>query len=363
MDQQRGASAPIRVAAERAYDVEVRPGALDLLPGLMEGRDRVAILHAPVMRQVAEQYAGFEGVVLVELPDAEAAKTADVLVTCWDRLAQHGFTRSDLVVGMGGGATTDLAGFVAASWLRGVDLVTVPTTVLGMVDAAVGGKTGINIAAGKNLVGAFHEPIAVLCDLGLLETLPEADLRAGLGEVVKCGFIADPEILRLVEESPSDSCKPGSARLAELIRRGVQVKADVVSGDLRETTSVGGRVGRELLNYGHTLAHAIEKREAYRWRHGDAVAVGCVYAAELARGLGLLADDVADRHRAAFASVGLPVAYAPDAWPDLRAAMSLDKKARGAQLRFVLLNDVASAEVVAGPPEAELEAAYARLTA
>ncbi|GAB3623165.1 3-dehydroquinate synthase [Mariniluteicoccus endophyticus] len=353
--------AEIRVNAEKPYDVVVRAGALDRLPGLIEARDRTAILHAPALREVAHRYADLPGVLLVELPDAEAAKTADALVDCWDRLADAGFTRSDLVVGMGGGATTDLAGFVAASWLRGVDLVTVPTTVLGAVDAAVGGKTGINIAAGKNLVGAFHEPIAVLCDLDVLTTLPDRDLRAGLAEVIKCGFIADPEILRLVAEDPADACDPRSQRLAELIRRGVQVKADVVSGDLRESTSVGSKVGRELLNYGHTLGHAIEKREAYRWRHGDAVAVGCVYAAELARGLGLMADDLADRHRTAFASVGLPVAYDPEAWTDLRAAMSLDKKARGSQLRFVLLSDIGAPRVVAGPDERELEAAYVRL--
>lgn len=349
----------LQVAAERPYQVHVEAGALDRLPELMAGRRHVAILYAPPLRTIAERFAG-PGVELIALPDAEAAKTAEVLVDCWDRLAAAGFTRSDLIVGIGGGATTDLAGFVAASWLRGVDVVTVPTTVLGMVDAAVGGKTGINIAAGKNLVGAFHEPIAVLCDLSLLQTLPGADVRAGLAEAIKCGFIADPAILDLVEADPGQAQDPTSARLAEIIARGIAVKAQVVSGDLREATSSGAQVGRELLNYGHTLAHAIEHHENYRWRHGDAVAVGCVYAAELGRELGWMSAELTERHRAAFAAVGLPTAYAGP-WPQLRAAMSLDKKARGDQLRFVLLRDLAAPEIMTGPDEAVLEAAYARL--
>lgn len=354
----------IAVEAERPYDVQVGPGVLDGLGELVEGSQRVALLYAPAL---AERAAGLAAtldaeVLPIELPDAEQAKTADVLIECWDRLAAAGFTRSDAVVGFGGGATTDLAGFVAASWLRGVRLVTVPTTVLGMVDAAVGGKTGINLAAGKNLVGAFHEPAGVLCDLSLLATLPAADLRAGLAEVVKCGFIADPEILTLIEEAPAEALDPSSDRLAELITRGIRVKAEVVSADLREATSVGVSVGRELMNYGHTLGHAIERREQYRWRHGEAISVGMVYAAALAHGLGLLDAETTERHRAVLELLGLPTGYDPDAWPELREAMSLDKKTRGAQLRFVLLNGLASAEIVAGPREDALAAAYAEVS-
>ena len=186
------------------------------------------------------------------MPDAEAAKSVAVAERCWSILGNAGFTRSDGVVGLGGGATTDLAGFVAATWLRGVRVVMVPTTLLGMVDAAVGGKTGINTAEGKNLVGCFYEPVGVICDLDLLATLPTPHLVAGLAEVIKCGFIADPEILTMIESDPASAVRPDSLMLRELVERAVSVKARVVTADLRETTSTGAAVGRELLNYGHT---------------------------------------------------------------------------------------------------------------
>lgn len=355
--------AVVDVTGERPYRVVVGHGAGAGLAELVAGSDRVAVLHPPVLAQAARRLVrGLASAELVEVPDAESAKTPQVLAGIWDRLAAAGFTRSDTVVGLGGGATTDLAGFVAASWLRGVRLVTVPTTVLGMVDAAVGGKTGINLAAGKNLVGAFHEPAGVLCDLDFLATLPGPDLVAGLAEVVKCGFIADPVILELVADDPEDARRAGSERLAELITRGIAVKAAVVSRDLREATSQGAVVGRELLNYGHTLAHAIERLEDYRWRHGDAVAVGMVYAAELAGRQGWIEPDLVARHREVLSCVGLPTGHRGD-WAALRSAMSLDKKSRGATLRFVLLDGMASARVCAGPDEDLLAAAYASLSA
>lgn len=354
----------IRVSAERPYDVVTRPGALEMLPELVGSTERVALLYAPVLaeraRELAAQFAA--EVTMIELPDAETAKTEGVLIECWDKLADAGFTRSDLLVALGGGATTDLGGFVAATWLRGIRFITLPSTVLGMVDAAVGGKTGINIEAGKNLVGAFHEPIGVLCDLSLLETLPEADLRAGLVEAVKCGFIADPGILQLIEENPEDAVRSDSERLAEIVRRGIAVKARVVSADLKESTSMGSDVGRELLNYGHTLAHAIEKLEDYRMRHGEAVGIGMAFVAELARLLGRIDDELVERHRRVLSMIAVPTAYRADAWPDLRAAMSLDKKTRGSMLRFVILTGLARAEICAGPDEHVLEEAYARLT-
>ena len=354
----------IGVAAERPYEVVVGHGVLHEVAGLLGAPRRVAVLHPAALVDVAVRVtadlerAGHE-VVRIDVPDAEAAKTAEVAARCWAVLGTAGFTRSDAVVGVGGGSTTDLAGFVAATWLRGVDLVTVPTSLLAMVDAAVGGKTGINTAEGKNLVGAFHEPVGVVCDLDVLASLPAADLRAGLGEVVKCGFIADPEVLRLLEEQPEAALDPASPVLRELVERSVVVKARVVSADLREATSSGRQVGRELLNYGHTLGHAVERREHYRWRHGEAVAVGMVFVAELARAAGLLDDAVADRHRAVLTSLGLPTAYAPDAFDDLVAAMGLDKKTRGSTLRFVVLNGLASAEILSGPPEELLRRAYA----
>jgi 3-dehydroquinate synthase len=230
-----------------------------------------------------------------------------------------------------------------------------------MVDAAVGGKTGINTAEGKNLVGAFFEPAGVLCDLDALATLPPDDLVGGLAEVIKCGFIADPEILTLLESDPIAVCTPDSPQLRELVERSIRVKADVVSADLREATSVGGRVGRELLNYGHTLGHAVERREQYRWRHGEAVSVGLVFAAELARLAGKLDDAIADRHRAVLSSVGLPVTYPAGAFDDLLATMGLDKKTRGSTLRFVVLNGLGSAEILAGPDEDLLRRAYGQI--
>ena len=369
----------IGVHAERPYDVLVGVGLLDRLPALFgPSVQRVAVLHPPTLPDLVADVAavlrsaGFAPT-LIEVPDSEAAKTAEVAARCWAVLGTSGFTRSDAVVGLGGGATTDLAGFVAATWLRGVRLVTIPTTVLAMVDAAVGGKTGINTAEGKNLVGAFHEPAGVLCDLATLQTLPAADVRAGLAEVVKCGFIADPEILTLVEgavapghtagaRGGNDLLDPSSPVLRELVERAITVKATVVSADLREATSVGHQVGRELLNYGHTLGHAIERREHYRWRHGEAISVGMAFAARLSQLAGHLDEATADRHATVLSSLGLPISYEPNAFDELLATMGLDKKTRGSTLRFVILDGVASASILTGPPQQLLRAAYAAVS-
>ena len=238
-----------------------------------------------------------------EVPDAESAKSADVLVRLWSQLGQAGFTRSDAVVCVGGGTVTDLGGFLAATWLRGVDVVHVPTTLLAMVDAAVGGKTGINTPEGKNLVGAFHEPRGVVCDLTTLATLPRADLAAGLAEVIKGGFIADPRILELVEASPEAALDVHGPVLRELVERKIRVKASVVAADLLDRS-------------------------------------------------------VVDRHRRVLAAVGLPTSYADGRWTDLLTAMARDKKSRGATLRFVALTDVGSPTRLEAPREEWLEAAY-----
>ncbi|MEH1013385.1 3-dehydroquinate synthase [Micromonospora sp. CPCC 206060] len=351
----------IPVGGERPYDVLVGRDLLDSLPALLTGATRAAVLHAPPLRELADGIAarlGAAGIepLLIEVPDAEAGKQIDVAAHCWDRLGAAGFTRTDVVVGVGGGAVTDLAGFVAACWLRGVRWVPVSTSLLGMVDAAVGGKTGINTAAGKNLVGAFHPPAGVLADLATLDSLPPADLAAGLAEVVKCGFIADPVILDLVESDPAAATDPTSPVVRELIERAVRVKADVVSGDLRESGL------REILNYGHTLAHAIEKVEGYRWRHGHAVSVGTVYAGALGRLSGRLDEATAARHRTAMAALGLPTGYRADAWPDLLAAMRVDKKARGARLRFVVLDGLARPGILDGPEDELLHAAFQEIS-
>jgi 3-dehydroquinate synthase len=350
----------IRVATGAAYDVVVGTDLLDRMPGLV-GREatRVAVVAPgglPAAGLVRDAISASYDVLDLPVPDGEGAKTAAVAADCWEALGRAGFTRSDAVVTVGGGATTDLGGFVAATWLRGVRVVHVPTSLLGMVDAAVGGKTGIDTGAGKNLVGAFHEPAGVLCDLGFLASLPEAELRAGLGEVVKCGFVADPEILRLVESHGVPDA--GSPVLRELVERAVQVKADVVAGDLRETGGEAGHPGREVLNYGHTMGHAVEQASGYSLRHGEAVALGCVYVAELARRSGVLDDAVAARHAAVFGRVGLPTTWAGAAYDELRARMAVDKKSRGTHLRFVVLRGLADPVVLTDPAEEHLRAAY-----
>ncbi len=353
----------------RPYEVVVGHGVSSELAKLLEGVARVAIIHPPSLRTRAEklrdQASGPQREVhLIEVPDGESAKSAEVLDFCWQVLGRAGFTRSDAVVGLGGGSTTDLAGFVAASWLRGVALINLPTTVLGMVDAAVGGKTGINTAAGKNLVGAFHEPAGVLCDLDALTSLPPAEVRSGMAEVVKCGFIADPTILELLEESGTTALDPGSALLAELITKGIAVKIAAVERDFKETSgSAGGdapKIGREALNYGHTLGHALERVHGYRMRHGEAISIGMVFAAELAKRTGTVDDHLLARHRAILESIGLPTATTVPFAP-LLDAMQLDKKARGNTLRFVVLDGLAEPTILAGPDDATLRAAHAAL--
>ncbi len=352
----------IRVEAERPYSVRVAPGCLADLPALVGAKaSRVAVLHPPVLADLARAATRHldAATTFIEVPVGEEAKTVATLARCWDMLAAAGFTRSDVVVGMGGGATTDLAGFVAATYLRGVAYISIPTTLLAMVDAAVGGKTGINLSAGKNLVGAFYEPTGVLCDLDLLASLTAAEVSSGMAEIVKAGFIRDQRITELIAQDAADALDVRSLRLAELVRRAIQFKADVVTTDLREaTTALNAEVGRESLNYGHTLAHAIEKQEHFTWRHGEAVSVGLVYAAELAHRLGLLDAAALQLHRDQLAAVGLPLTYQGAPWEEIRATMAVDKKARGATLRFVLLDGLHQPVVVEGPDEAILRDAY-----
>jgi len=351
----------IQVAGDAPYEVVIGSGLLGELHPLLTGAQRVAVIHPPTLRMTAEAVrddlkdGGFEAHV-IEVPDAEDAKTLAVAGFCFDVLGQIGFTRSDALVGLGGGATTDLAGWVAASWLRGVRIVQIPTTLAGMVDAAIGGKTGINIDRGKNLVGAFHPPAGVLCDVTVLSSLPVNDYIAGLAEVVKCGFIADPAILSLIESDPAAATVPGNPAERELIERSVAVKAKVVSEDLTEQGL------REILNYGHTLGHAIEKAERYTWRHGAAVSIGLVYAAELSRAMGRLDDATADRHRDILTSLRLPVSYRPGMFEQLLDTMRVDKKARGNRLRFVLLDALAKPVTVDDPDPMLLAAAYSEVT-
>jgi 3-dehydroquinate synthase len=351
----------IPVGGPSPYHVLVGRGLLGQLPELLAGANRVAVIHQPTVRSAAQavdlvlRQHGFDPQNW-EIPDAEAGKTLRVAGDCWEMLGQIGLTRSDAVVGVGGGAATDLAGWVAAAWLRGVRVAHIPTTLAGMVDAAIGGKTGINTSRGKNLVGAFHPPVGVVCDLDLLAGVAPDDYAAGLAEVVKCGFIADPVILDLLEADPPGAARPGNPAEAELIQRSVRVKAKVVGEDLTE------RGPREILNYGHTLGHAIEQLEQYRWRHGAAVSVGLVFAAALGRAAGRLDNATADRHRSVLTALGLPTRYRPDAFEQLLATMRIDKKARGNRLRFVVLDGLARPGTLEDPDPRLLKTAYAEVS-
>jgi 3-dehydroquinate synthase len=352
----------VDVLVDPPYPVIIGTGLLGELGRILDGRHRVAILHQPVLSQTAEairSHLSDKGIDAhrVEIPDAEGGKELPVVGFIWEVLGRIGVGRKDAIVSLGGGAATDVAGFAAATWLRGVDIVHVPTTLLGMVDAAVGGKTGINTDAGKNLVGAFHQPAAVLIDLATLETLPRNEIVAGMAEIVKAGFIADPVILDLIEAEPEAALDPAGAVLGELIRRAVAVKAEVVAADEKESQL------REILNYGHTLAHAIERRERYQWRHGAAVSVGLVFAAELGRLAGRLDDDTAERHRSILTSLGLPVTYDADALPQLLEYMAGDKKTRAGVLRFVVLDGLAKPGRLEGPDPSLLAAAYSEIAA
>jgi 3-dehydroquinate synthase len=353
----------IEVGGQHAYQVVIGTGVLAELPALVGRAARtVVVVHPQGLGEVARPVCGVltgagYAVHGEEVPAGEAAKTVSVAADLWSRLAAHRLTRSDVIVGVGGGATTDLAGFVAATWLRGVRLILVPTTLLAVVDAAVGGKTAVNIEAGKNLVGAFHPPAGVLADLAVLESLPSAEYVSGLAEVIKAGFIADPAILDLVEADPGGAVVPHGRHARELVERAVRMKAGVVAADLQES----GR--REILNYGHTLGHAIERVERYQIRHGEAVAIGMVYAAELARLAGRLDAPTLARHRSVLAAVGLPTTFLPGAWPALRETMAVDKKTRGARMRFVVLDGPARPAILDDPPEDLMARAYQALVA
>jgi len=357
-------STTISVVGDHPYDVVIGRGILlDTIEGtLPPAAQKVLIVHQPALSTAAGQLrealsTGERQVLLAEIPDAEAGKRVEVAAFCWQIMGQADFTRTDVVVGFGGGAVTDLAGFVAATWLRGVEIVQLPTSVLAMVDAGIGGKTGINTNEGKNLVGAFWPPRAVVCDLELLDSLSTNERTAGFAEVVKAGFIWSPEILDLIEKDAAAAVDPQTEAFARCMELAVRMKAEVVGKDLREAGL------REVLNYGHTLGHAIEYAERYQWRHGAAVSVGMMYAAELSRLAGRLSDDAVDRHRSILTSLGLPITYRANAWKGLLATMRRDKKARGDMLRFIVLDDIARPTVMQAPDESLLFAAYQEIGA
>jgi 3-dehydroquinate synthase len=352
------AASTIRVGGERPYDVVVGHGVMGMLPGLVgEDAGTVVLIHAEGLESLAgraERALASAGrtVHREPIPAGEAAKDISVAAALWSRLAAHRISRCDAIIGLGGGAVTDLAGFVAATWLRGVRVVLVPTTLLGIVDAAVGGKTAINIAAGKNLVGAFHPPAGVLADLDALRTLPPREYVSGMAEVIKAGFIADPAILWLIERDPAGASAPAGPHERELAERAIRMKAGVVAADPREAGQ------REMLNYGHTLGHAIERAEDYAIPHGEAVAMGMMFAAAVSRLAGRLDHATAARHGEVLRSVGLPTTYRGSSWPELRETMAVDKKTRGRHLRLVVLDGLARPGILADPPEELLVRAF-----
>lgn len=350
-------STTISVGGADPYDVIIGHGTLATVAGHLGSRvSKVLIVHPPTLGARAaalrDSLSDSYEALLAEVPDAEDAKRIEVAAFCWGIMGQTDFTRTDAVIGFGGGSTTDLAGFVAATWLRGVRLIQCPTSVAGMVDAAVGGKTGINTAEGKNLVGSFYAPAAVIADLDVLDDLPRNEILAGFAEIVKCGFIGEPEILDIIEADVDLATDPHSAEFRRVVELSIGLKARVVSEDFRESGV------REILNYGHTLGHAIEHAERYRWRHGAAISVGMVFAAELGRLAGSLSDGVVDRHRSILESLTLPIDYSLGRWNTLLATMQRDKKARAGMIRFIVLDDVGKPTVLAGPDEAMLYAAY-----
>jgi len=347
----------IPVTGDSPYDVLVGNGILSSVADYLGPTvAKVLIVHPAALGAKAnalrESLTPRFEVLLAEVPEAEDAKRVEVAAFCWGIMGQTDFTRTDAVIGFGGGATTDLAGFVAATWLRGVKLIQIPTSVAGMVDASVGGKTGINTAEGKNLVGAFYAPAVVIADLDVLDTLPRNEILAGFAEIVKCGFIGDPTILDTIESNVDVATDPTTPEFRSVVEKSIALKARVVSEDFKENGL------REILNYGHTLAHAIEHAERYRWRHGAAVSVGMVFAAELALLAGKLDESVVDRHRAILTSLTLPIDYPVGRWKTLLATMQRDKKARAGMLRFIVLEGVGKTTVLAGPEEPMLFAAY-----
>ncbi len=353
----------IKVSGESAYEIVVGRALLkQVAEAIGDKAKKVLVVHPVALSQSAEQLrealvdSGFE-VLLAGVPDTEEAKRVEVAAFCWQILGQADFTRTDAVVGFGGGSTTDLAGFVAATWLRGVDLIQIPTTLLAMVDAAIGGKTAINTAEGKNLVGVFHAPKQVIVDLDTLETLPKNEILAGFGEIVKYGFIEDSRILELIEENLADATDASTDRFREIVERSIAIKARVVSEDFKESGL------REILNYGHTLGHAIEHNERYQWRHGAAISVGMMFVAELARIAGRLDDATVERHRSVLSMIGLPTTYRSSEFEKLLATMQRDKKSRAGQLRFVVLDAIGKPTIMNAPTAEMLHAAYQEIVA
>jgi 3-dehydroquinate synthase len=332
------AAPPVPVThALGSYPVYVEAGALARLGAVaaehLGGRRVAMIADATVHQLYRDGRLGavtWEGDTLT-FPPGEGSKTRDQWARLTDELLRRGFGRDSGVIALGGGVAGDLAGFVAATYMRGVPYLQTPTTLLAMLDASVGGKTGVDTPEGKNLIGAFHPPAAVLADPATLATLPEREFRGGLAEAVKHGLIADAEYFGWIERESERLLRREPDALVRLVRRSVEIKAEVVSADERE----GGR--RAILNAGHTVAHAVERASSYRVPHGEAVGLGLLAEAALAEDLGLAPSGLGARISGALSRLGLPVRLVPPLAPDaLLPAMASDKKNRAGTIRFAL---------------------------
>ena len=346
----------ITVSSEHQYDVLICDDWLSALTSSLNEYSRVAVFYAESQKNSIPKLSINSDVHYFPLPEGEAAKSIQTLIKTWDWMGAAGFTRSDAVVAIGGGTITDVAGFISASWLRGIDWIAVPTTLAGMVDASVGGKTGINSDYGKNLIGAFHSPRKVIIDSTWLKSLSSRDIAAGLAEVVKTGFIGDSTILDLMENFDLERDRANEDLMNELIHRSVSVKARVVSGDFKESYE------REILNYGHTLGHAVEKHSQYSLRHGEAVSIGLVFAAHLSQVHCGLDEKIVEQHRRLLSKIGLPITYQQSAFAELLALMSIDKKSRGSNIRFVGISAVAKTQRIEGLTSDDLAHVYEKIS-
>ncbi|HVJ80604.1 MAG TPA: 3-dehydroquinate synthase [Planctomycetia bacterium] len=311
---------------------------------------------AAVEKQLSE--AGFHSK-LHTLPPGEGTKTLPFAERLWDALVAMPADRRTLVVAVGGGVISDLAGFVAATYARGVPFAIVPTTLLAMVDASVGGKVAIDHPGAKNIIGCFHQPRLVYCNLETLSTLPQREVRCGLAEAVKHAFILDPEYLDMIERDAGKLLAGDRAALAEHVSRNCAIKARVVTADEREETGI-----RAMLNFGHTFGHAFETAGGYReLQHGEAVSVGMICAARLAVKLGRVGDDYLDRLRTLLERLGLPTRAPAELLEcDLVSLMRVDKKASGGAIRFVLPSAVGRVELVEGVDERLVRTVLAEAT-
>ena len=337
----------ISIAAEIRYEVTIGENYVSALNEIKSEHQKVLVLiPAKLKRHIKIKDTG--NLFVLYMPDGELQKELSSLTYVWNQLARRNFGRLDAIVGIGGGATTDLAGFAAATWLRGISWYAIPTSLAAMVDASIGGKTGINAISGKNLIGAFYSPRKVIIDLDFLQHLPKRDISAGMAEVIKCGFIKDKKILALLRKDVLD--------FEEIIYRSARVKAKVVGADFRESKE------RELLNYGHTLGHAIESDSKYKLRHGEAVSVGLVFAAELSHIVRGLNQDVVKEHREILQSFNLPISYPKSKFQNLLKKMQVDKKVKNGRLRFIGLDDVCKPVWLEELRKADIAKAYERIT-